>query len=35
MRAPPRRALVVEGWDWIGLPSPTDAMRCIELLNRR
>jgi CBS domain containing-hemolysin-like protein len=35
MRAPLRRALVVDGRDWIGLLSPTDALRCIELLNRR
>jgi hypothetical protein len=35
LRAPLRRALVVEGRDWVGLLSPTDAMRSIELLNRR
>jgi hypothetical protein len=35
MRAPLRRALVLDGFDWIGLLSPTDAMRSIELLNHR
>jgi Zn-dependent protease/CBS domain-containing protein len=35
MRAPLRRALVLDGFDWIGLLSPTDAMRRIELLNHR
>ncbi|HXE46321.1 MAG TPA: site-2 protease family protein [Conexibacter sp.] len=35
MRAPLRRALVVDGADWVGLLSPTDALRAIELLNRR
>ena len=35
MRAPLRRALVVEGRDWIGLLSPTDTLRSIELLNHR
>src|SRR6185312_8949881 len=35
MGAPLKRALVVEGERWIGLLSPTDALRCIELLKRR
>lgn len=35
MRAPLRRALVVDGRDWIGLLSPTDALRSIELLTHR
>jgi Zn-dependent protease/CBS domain-containing protein len=35
MRAPLRRALVVDGSGWIGLLSPTDALRAVELLRDR